>query len=61
MMSPDLLVGSPYAGVVDAEATIVDGDRAVLYVWYDNEAGYSNQVIHVMQDMAGLKLIRLPA
>ena len=55
------LVGSPYAGVVDAEATIVDGDRAVLYVWYDNEAGYSNQVIHVMQDMAGLKFIRLPA
>lgn len=55
------LVGSPYAGVVDAEATIVDGDRAVLYVWYDNEAGYSNQVIHVMQDMVGLKFIRLPA
>jgi len=55
------LIGSPHAGVVDANATIVDGDRVVLYVWYDNEAGYSNQVIRVMQDMVGLKFIRLPA
>ncbi|MCP4041560.1 MAG: glyceraldehyde-3-phosphate dehydrogenase, partial [Gammaproteobacteria bacterium] len=59
LVSTDL-VGSSHAGVVDASATIVDGDRAVLYVWYDNEAGYSYQVIRVMQDMAGLKLPSLP-
>lgn len=60
LVSSDL-VGSPQAGVVDAAATIVEDNRVVLYVWYDNEAGYSNQVIRVMQDMSGLKMINIPA
>ena len=47
-------VGSRYAGVVDAEATICNDNRVVLYVWYDNEFGYSCQVIRVMEDMAGV-------
>ncbi|RUO21639.1 glyceraldehyde-3-phosphate dehydrogenase [Aliidiomarina haloalkalitolerans] len=55
------LVGSRYAGIVDSQATIVDGDRAVLYVWYDNEFGYSCQVLRVVQDMAGLLVPNLPA
>ncbi len=54
------LVGSRYAGIVDSQATIVDGDRAVLYVWYDNEFGYSCQVLRVIQDMAGLNVPNLP-
>lgn len=54
------LVGSRYAGIVDSQATIVDGNRAVLYVWYDNEFGYSCQVLRVVQDMAGQKLVSLP-
>ena len=55
------LVGSRYAGVVDSQATIVDGDRAVLYVWYDNEFGYSCQVVRVMSEMAGITVPTLPA
>ncbi|RTE87203.1 MULTISPECIES: glyceraldehyde-3-phosphate dehydrogenase [Gammaproteobacteria] len=55
------LVGSRYAGIVDSQATIVDGDRAVLYVWYDNEFGYSCQVLRCVQDMAGLVVPSLPA
>ena len=55
------LVGSRYAGVVDSQATIVDGDRAVLYVWYDNEFGYSCQVVRVMLEMAGITVPTLPA
>lgn len=54
------LVGSRYAGIVDSQATIVDGDRAVLYVWYDNEFGYSCQVIRVAEQMAGQQLLNLP-
>ncbi len=50
------LVGTTYAGVVDGGATIADGKRVVLYVWYDNEAGYSNQVIRMMQKVVGLSL-----
>ena len=54
------LVGSRYAGVVDSQATIVDGDRAVLYVWYDNEFGYSCQVVRVMLEMAEIQVPTLP-
>ncbi|MDO6460013.1 glyceraldehyde-3-phosphate dehydrogenase [Granulosicoccaceae sp. 1_MG-2023] len=59
LVSTDL-VGSVNAGVVDSAATIVDGDRVVLYVWYDNESGYSSQVIRVMQDLVGLNLPDVP-
>lgn len=54
------LVGSRHAGVVDSQATIVEDDRAVLYVWYDNEFGYSCQVVRVAEAMAGLKVPNLP-
>lgn len=47
LVSSDL-VGAERAGIVDSQATIVDGDRCVLYVWYDNEAGYSYQVIRTL-------------
>ncbi|RUO81282.1 glyceraldehyde-3-phosphate dehydrogenase [Idiomarina tyrosinivorans] len=59
MVSTDL-VGSRYAGVVDSQATIVDEDRAVLYVWYDNEFGYSCQVMKVAEKMAGHEMPMLP-
>ena len=55
------LVGSKRAGVVDGLATIVDGTRVVVYVWYDNEFGYSCQVIRCVAQMAGLDMPTLPA
>ena len=55
------LVGSRYAGVVDSQATIVDGDRTVLYIWYDNEFGYSCQVVRVMHEMSSIYVPTLPA
>lgn len=55
------LVGSRAASVVDSQATIVAGNRATLYVWYDNEFGYSCQVMRVVQEMAGLSYPVLPA
>jgi glyceraldehyde 3-phosphate dehydrogenase len=54
-------VGSRHAGVVDSLATIAQGNRCVLYVWYDNEFGYSCQVIRMVQQMAGLELLTLPS
>jgi glyceraldehyde 3-phosphate dehydrogenase len=47
-------VGSQYAGIVDGRATITADDRVVLYVWYDNEFGYSCQVVRVLETMAGV-------
>ncbi len=46
-------IGNRHAGIVDSHATIVSGTQVVLYVWYDNEFGYSCQVIRVVQKMAG--------
>lgn len=54
------LVGSRYAGVLDSQATIAEGKRAILYVWYDNEFGYSCQVVGVMQKMLALNYQSLP-
>ncbi|MCW8893678.1 MAG: glyceraldehyde-3-phosphate dehydrogenase [Deltaproteobacteria bacterium] len=54
------MVGSRYAGVVDSLATIVQGNRCVLYVWYDNEYGYSHQVVRIVEKIAGLNLQHWP-
>ncbi|WP_372621296.1 glyceraldehyde-3-phosphate dehydrogenase, partial [Alteromonas stellipolaris] len=54
------LVGSRAASVVDSQATIVADKRLTLYVWYDNEFGYSCQVMRVIRDMAGLSFPTLP-
>ena len=54
-------VGTPEPAIFDSVATIVDGDRCVLYVWYDNEFGYSTQVLRVMQQMVGLSIVNVPA
>lgn len=48
------LVGSRFACVVDSQVTIAEGKRCVLYVWYDNEFGYSCQVVRVVEQMAGI-------
>ena len=62
--SPDVvstdLVGSRRAGVVDGLATIVNNNSLVLYVWYDNEFGYSCQVVRVMARMADISMLQLP-
>lgn len=63
--SPEIVstdfVGANRAGIVDGLATIVTGDSAVLYVWYDNEYGYSCQVVRIVEQLAGIKPAQLPA
>jgi len=62
--SPELVssdfIGSRHAGVVDSLATIVNGDRCVVYVWYDNEFGYTCQVVRLLQQIAGIELPVMP-
>ncbi|MDA1185985.1 MAG: glyceraldehyde-3-phosphate dehydrogenase [Acidobacteria bacterium] len=53
-------VGNRHACIVDAQATIVNGHRCVLYVWYDNEFGYSRQVVRILEEVAGRSLPTLP-
>ena len=53
-------VGSRRACVFDAQATIVEGKNAVLYIWYDNEFGYTCQVHRIMEKMAGVSYATYP-
>ncbi|WP_244857879.1 glyceraldehyde-3-phosphate dehydrogenase [Agromyces archimandritae] len=53
-------VGNNRAGIVDGLATIADDTDVVLYVWYDNEYGYSCQVVRVIEAMAGTHPVVLP-
>ncbi|MBX2869486.1 MAG: glyceraldehyde-3-phosphate dehydrogenase [Acidiferrobacterales bacterium] len=55
------IVGTPEPAVFDSVATIVQGNSCVLYVWYDNEFGYSVQVVRVMRHMVGMHIPSLPA
>ena len=48
-------VGSEKVAIFDAKATIANGNRATMYIWYDNEMGYSTQVIRVAEEMAGVR------
>ena len=53
-------VGSNRAGIVDGLATIGHGNHAVVYIWYDNENGYSHQVLRVAQAVGGVKRALFP-
>ena len=53
-------VGSNRAGIVDGLATIGQGNHAVVYIWYDNENGYSHQVLRVAQAVGGVKRALFP-
>ncbi|WP_299890494.1 glyceraldehyde-3-phosphate dehydrogenase [uncultured Lacinutrix sp.] len=56
LVSSDI-VGSSAPSIYDSKATIVrkDGKNAVLYVWYDNEYGYSHQVIRLAKYIAKVR------
>jgi glyceraldehyde 3-phosphate dehydrogenase len=59
--SPELvssdIVGDSCCSIVDSEATLLhaDGRNAVLYVWYDNEYGYTRQVMRLAKHIAGVR------
>ncbi|TYL48872.1 glyceraldehyde-3-phosphate dehydrogenase [Marinomonas sp. IMCC 4694] len=44
-------IGAEQAGILDALSTKVRGNQATLYVWYDNEYGYSCQVVRLMEKL----------
>jgi glyceraldehyde 3-phosphate dehydrogenase len=53
-------IGDPVAGIYDAPSTQVsaDGKNVVVYLWYDNEFGYTIQVIRLAKHVAGVKRYR---
>ena len=53
-------VGSRASGVFDALATKTADKRCVLYVWYDNEFGYSCQVVRILRQITNFVLPAFP-
>lgn len=56
MVSSDI-IGNTCCSVYDSHATIVsnDGKNVVLYAWYDNEYGYTKQVIRLAKYVAKVR------
>ncbi len=56
LVSSDI-VGTSAPAIYDSNATIVspEGKNIVLYVWYDNEYGYSHQVIRLAKYIAKVR------
>ncbi|MCC5915790.1 MAG: glyceraldehyde-3-phosphate dehydrogenase [Cryomorphaceae bacterium] len=56
LVSSDI-IGNPCPSVFDSKATLVSPDKksVVLYVWYDNEYGYSRQVIRLSKYIAQVR------
>ena len=51
------IIGNICCSVFDSHATIVSNDKknVVLYVWYDNEFGYTKQVIRLAKYIAKVR------
>jgi glyceraldehyde 3-phosphate dehydrogenase len=44
------IVKSPYSSIVDSQLTaVMDGTMAKVIAWYDNEWGYSNRLVELVQ------------
>ena len=56
LVSTDI-VGNPCPSVFDSNATILSPDKksVVLYVWYDNEYGYTRQVIRFSKHISEVR------
>ena len=56
LVSSDI-VGTSAPAIFDSEATIVhpSGDNVILYVWYDNEYGYSHQVMRLARYISNVR------
>ena len=56
LVSSDI-VGNPCPSIFDVNATQIssDGKSIVVYVWYDNEYGYSRQVLRLAKHFSGVR------
>jgi glyceraldehyde 3-phosphate dehydrogenase len=51
LVSTDI-IQSPFASVVDLDMTrVVDGDLAKILAWYDNEWGFTNQMVRQINEL----------
>ena len=54
LVSSDI-IGTTAPSIFDSRATIADEETIVIYVWYDNEYGYSHQVIRLARHISKVR------
>ena len=54
LVSSDI-IGTTAPSIFDSKATIAKDDSVVIYVWYDNEYGYSHQVMRLAKHIAKVR------
>jgi glyceraldehyde 3-phosphate dehydrogenase len=59
LVSTDL-IGNPCASIIDSPNTLISQDKKsiVIYAWYDNEYGYTRQVIRLAKHLADVVRLR---
>ena len=46
------IVTDPHSSIIDGQLTsVIDGTMVKIVSWYDNEWGYSNRVVDVVQQL----------
>ncbi|WP_299017864.1 glyceraldehyde-3-phosphate dehydrogenase [uncultured Polaribacter sp.] len=54
LVSSDI-IGTTAPSIFDSKATIVNNETIVIYIWYDNEYGYSHQVMRLAKHIAKVR------
>jgi glyceraldehyde 3-phosphate dehydrogenase len=53
LVSSDI-IGNPHSSIFDSPSTRASGEHVKVISWYDNEWGYSNRVVDLIEKMAAM-------
>ncbi len=51
------IIGNSHSSIVDGLSTMVNGNMVKVVAWYDNEYGYSNRVVDLVEKIAYAKVV----
>ena len=52
------IIKSTFAAIVDLEMTrVVDGDLVKVMAWYDNEWGFTNQMVRQIKELSAVAIL----
>jgi len=54
LVSSDI-IGNPHSSIFDSPSTRASGEHIKVVSWYDNEWGYSNRVVDLIEKMAAMQ------
>ena len=54
LVSSDI-IGNPHSSIFDSASTRASGEHVKVVSWYDNEWGYSNRVVDLIEKMAAMR------